>query len=100
MLREEFELLLEEKKVKKPNEEEWDIINFVYTWHPAISNVEGKKQIADLYIIGGMSCIRGMLPDAKMTLILESEIEKNKKEIRALQKKNEELIKKIESIIK
>jgi hypothetical protein len=42
-------------------EEEWLAINTVYTWHPMISDVNGKKEIAALYNRGGIGIIKNML---------------------------------------
>lgn len=31
------------------SQKDYSIVEHVYTWHPSISEVEGKKQIAELY---------------------------------------------------
>lgn len=41
--------------------EDFSVINTVYTFHPAINNVSGKDQIADLYVYYGFSVIVDML---------------------------------------
>ena len=50
MMKHEFE----EKLGNQVTEKEYKDIEFVYTFHPSISNTEGKTQIAQLYKIGGI----------------------------------------------
>lgn len=42
---------------------EYTGINYVYTYHPSISDVCGKRQIAALFLIGGMPLIMSMQLD-------------------------------------
>lgn len=70
MMKHEFE----EKLGKSVTESEYKDIEFVYTFHPSISNTEGKTQIAELYKIGGIRLIRDMIPTAKKAQILEEKI--------------------------
>ena len=46
-------------------ESEYKDIEFVYTFHPSISNTEGKTQIAKLYELGGNRLIKDMIPTAR-----------------------------------
>lgn len=55
------------------SDEKWDKIEFVYTWHPSISNIYGKDEIAQVYKIGGMRLIMDMIPTAKEWKKLEDE---------------------------
>lgn len=91
MTREEFEnscIKTKPQDNKRPTEEEYKLIEYVYTFHPAISEVEGKEQIATLYLNFGMSLIRDMKPRAEL-------MEKKEKELRvareALRKVQEEI---------
>lgn len=70
MMKHEFE----ERLGKPVTEKEYKDIEFVYTFHPVISNTEGKTQIAELYKIGGMRLIKDMIPTAKKAQILEEKI--------------------------
>lgn len=36
------------------SQKDYSIVEHVYTWHPSISEVEGKEQIAELYKSFGM----------------------------------------------
>ncbi len=65
MTREEFEKRVDEGK-KMPTSEEYSIIEKVYTFHPSISETEGKSQIALIYNTFGMAVIRDMLPRAEL----------------------------------
>lgn len=72
MMKQEFENLIG----KEVSDKEYAMIDRVYTFHPAISETEGKKQIADIYNAGGMVVIRGMLEAADIMDNLEKELEK------------------------
>ena len=79
MTREEFEnscIKIKPQDNKRPTEAEYKLIEYVYTFHPAISEVEGKEQIATLYLNFGMSLIQDMKPRAEL-------MEKKEKELRA-----------------
>ena len=70
MMKHEFE----EKFGKPVTESEYKDIEFVYTFHPSISNTEGKTQIAQLYKIGGIRLIRDMIPTARKAQLLDGKI--------------------------
>ena len=69
MMKDEFEKLIG----KSVPMEEYKAIEMVYTWHPAISNTEGKKQMQTLYTQFGMSVINAMVPVAKKMIELDEE---------------------------
>jgi len=77
MMKHEFEALIG----KKIDGHEYDIIQTVYQWHPAISNTDGKRQIADLYLSLGMLVIVDMLERAQKIGLLEQKISVLKQEI-------------------
>ena len=58
---------------------DYDLIERVYMYHPAIPNVGGKQTIARLYAIGGMSVMR----DMEKTAAREQEREEMRNHIRA-----------------
>ena len=55
MMKEEFEA-----RVGEVTASDYAIIEKVYTWHPSISETDGKKEIAEIYEKYGMCVIRGM----------------------------------------
>lgn len=55
----------EERLGTTVSDEEWEKINYVYTWHPSISHVNGKDDIAKLYKIGGPRLMIDMISTAK-----------------------------------
>ena len=57
------------------SEQNWDIINMVYAWHPMISDVNGKDEIIALYKKGGMGLMEDMYPTAEKLHDIESEIQ-------------------------
>ena len=60
MMKNEFEKLIS----KMVSDEEYGTIEYVYTWHPAIRETEGKAQIARLYTDYGMTVIEDMVERA------------------------------------
>lgn len=53
------------------SEEDYSIVETVYNYHPSINEVNGKKQISDIYLNLGMSVIRDMYPRAEKISELE-----------------------------
>lgn len=70
MLKEEFEKIAGVQVTL----EEYKEIEYVYTWHPSISETDGKNQIATIWNIGGMRLIRDMKDTARIAMDLENEI--------------------------
>lgn len=95
------------KGITIPNDTEYEIIEFVYEWHPSINSRgtgrEGKKQIADLYIEFGMSVISDMLETAckaKSIITRYFETKRQLKELRNKAKSIDNLINETKSQIK
>lgn len=90
MTREEFENKAREfcestgKSFRSPNVEEMKLINYVYVYHPSISNVRGKEQIAYLYVIFGMRLIRDMENTARVMENYEIKQRKLREELKKL----------------
>ena len=53
------------------DEDIFSVINTVYTFHPAIDDISGEDQIADLYVNYGISVIRDMFIRAEIMKELE-----------------------------
>lgn len=53
------------------SQKDYSIVEHVYTWHPSISEVEGKKQIAELYKSFGMPIIKNMMEAANYAETLD-----------------------------
>ena len=68
MLKEEF---LKETELEDISGSHFEEINYVYTFHPSISETEGKKQIAQIYLAGEMAAIRDMTKRAMLQERLE-----------------------------
>lgn len=62
------------KSTNIPTFEQYEEIQYVYTWHPAIDEVTGKDQIARLWDIGGIRLIRDMKSTAEKAQALEHQI--------------------------
>ena len=71
--------------------EDYRVVEFVYMYHPAIHEVKGKQQIADIYKIGGMAVIKGMVEIAKVGKTNEEKIIRLQKEVEELKKQREAL---------
>lgn len=54
--------------------EDFDVIEIVYRYHPAIDDVFGKEQIAYLYANFGFSIIMDMLPRAEKMRCMEKQL--------------------------
>ena len=61
---------------------DYEKIEIVYTWHPSISETEGKDQIAMLVENFGMRIIEDMLPTARKAQRILDKISKIKQELR------------------
>ena len=70
MMKNEFEKLIG----KTVSDEEYGTIEYVYTYHPAISETEGKAQIARLYTDYGMTVIEDMMERAGKMEKLDGEL--------------------------
>ena len=62
------------RTAKPVNDKDYEIIEYVYTYHPGIDPVKGKDQIANLYETFGMRIIVDMLPTAEKAKHYEDEI--------------------------
>lgn len=71
MMKEEF---LEIAGIKKISEEEYSLIEFVYTFHPLISETQGKEQVAFLYKNFGSGIFKEMEAKAVAAQKVESKI--------------------------
>ena len=72
-------------------DKEYKMIEQVYTFHPSISETEGKTQIAMLYVNFGMSIIRDMTPRARL-------MEEKEQELREIHIKMEKVMSEIKEI--
>ena len=87
MMKHEFE----ERVGGEISDQNYEIIETVYTWHPAINEVGGKDQIATLYETGGMPLIKSMLEAANIMMDLD-------KERRQAMRRMEEIRRRIETV--
>lgn len=69
MMKAEFEAMIG----KSVTDEEYKVIEAVYTWHPAINDTTDKDQMKTLYTQFGFGVIRGMLPVAEKMEKLDGE---------------------------
>ena len=81
----------EEKIGKKVFSDEYEMIELVYNWHPAISDTKGKDQIAQIYQIGGMCVIKDMLPRARAAAALDTKRRALRAELEELNNKYQDL---------
>ena len=52
-------------KTQYINNENFAVVEYVYNWHPSISESHGKDQIVMLYCTFGMNIIKDMYPRAE-----------------------------------
>lgn len=84
MMKQEFE----ERVGVEISDQDYKVIETVYTWHPAINEVGGKDQIATLYKTGGMPLINSMMEAASIMQDLDKE---RQRAIRHLEKINKRI---------
>jgi hypothetical protein len=87
MTKQEFKALTKRDFTDK----EYETIETVYTFHPSISETEGKKQIANLFDNFGFRIIADMLPTAVKAREYEGLIAKKRHELEELQEAYNEL---------
>jgi hypothetical protein len=85
------EVTPKEKQIPEVPDREYSIIEKVYTFHPAISETEGKRQIAELYVNFGMVLIMDMLPRAEVMAKKERELSEAKAALNRIQEEIEEI---------
>ena len=87
MTKQEFE----QRLGKQVNSADYSVIEYVYNFHPSISDVGGKDQIASLYKIGGMRLIKDMIPTAQRAEKLEEEMRQARTALGTLRRQYERL---------
>lgn len=88
MDKEEF---LEKAGCKTINDDDYQIIEFVYTWHPSIDAVKGKTQVSILYVNFGMRIFKDMYATAEKAKNLEEQLQALRAQERKLKNEYEEL---------
>ena len=87
MTKKEFEKLLG----SEVSEFDYALIETVYTWHPTISNENGKQEIATLFRIGGIRIIKDMYATAKAAQAIQNERSKVNAQLEYISKQYEAL---------
>lgn len=85
MLKQEFENLIG----AEVNQQAYDLIEFVYTWHPAIKD---KRHCASLYKVGGLWVFRDMEARASDAKALEDKLNDLDMQIAKLEEQKRDLI--------
>ncbi len=70
MMKNEFEDLIH----GSVTDEEYELIETVYMWHPAIRNTSGKEEVAELYKSFGIVIFYDMYPRAQKAKEIEEHI--------------------------
>lgn len=70
MMKNEFENLIH----KSLTDEEYELIETVYMWHPAIRNTSGKEEVAELYKSFGLIIFKDMFWRAMKLKEIDEEI--------------------------
>lgn len=79
------------KEIPVVSDTNYALIERVYTFHPAISETEGKRQIAELYVNFGMVLIMDMLPRAEVMATKERELREARAALSRVQEEIEEI---------
>lgn len=94
MTRAEFDKLGAERGFDfegKITDEDYKAIEFVYMFHPAIDECDGKKQIVDLVGNFGMRIVFDMFPTARKAKNIEESIAHSRSRINELKEQLEDL---------
>lgn len=83
MMKQEFE----ERLGREVSDSEYTEIEYVYTWHPAISATDGKNQIAEIFKAGGLVVIRSMREAAEMAQDLDAELRHEMEKVRRIKQR-------------
>ena len=86
MMKYEFEEKLHEIEPiqRTVSGDDYKLIEYVYTYHPSISDTEGKRQVALLYHEFGIQIFKDMEAAATANQVLESTIRKTRAELQKL----------------
>ena len=86
MMKCEFEAKLSELEPiqRTVSDDDYKLIEYVYTFHPSISETEGKRQVALLYHEFGLRVFKDMEATATANQVLESAIRKTRAELQKL----------------
>lgn len=78
---------------KRPvSDEDYRTIDFVYTYHPGICELDGKEQIATIFNLpGGMRIIQDMVYTAEVVARLEKDKSELQTQIQKMQERVEEI---------
>ncbi len=87
MIKEEFRDLVG----LEVSDEDYAVIEQVYQFHPAVSEVSGKEEVAELYKSFGMSVFYDMLPRAERNRELERRLHKAQAEADRIKQEMEKL---------
>ena len=87
MRKSEFEELIGQNVM----DSDYEVIEKVYTFHPAVKEVSGKEEVAELYKSFGMSVFYDMLPRAERSCELEKKLRKVQAEANRIKEELEEL---------
>lgn len=87
MMKEEFEELLSyyPEQPAEVSNADYDLIEFVYVWHPSISDTKGKSQVVRLYAEFGIRIFEDMKPTADKAFDIMEAIGRLKNEISKLE---------------
>ena len=67
--------------------EDYALVEYVYTWHPAIPDVGGKRAVAGLYAVGGLLVMRDMLPRAQKAETADGQAREIRRDIAGMQER-------------
>ena len=87
MLKREFE----ERIGREVSDKDYDIIDFVYTFHPCISDTDGKAQVVAMYLACGIAPFRCMMKEAQKAKELEEAIRVTSESLESLKRDYETL---------
>lgn len=92
MMREEFSRYVEEMGGKDTlTADQYKTVEFVYTYHPSISETNGKREIASIYVQYGYRVILDMVETAQRVKEIDDEFLSLRKIMTSLREKKDSI---------
>jgi len=74
------------QKYEEVNEDDWNLIQTVYNYHPLISDVKGKDELCSLFLQGGFGLMQDMFGTANEIMVREGNVQSAMVEKEKIQK--------------
>lgn len=81
----------EQRVGQSVSDKDYRVIETVYQWHPAVKEVSGKDEVAELYKSFGMTIFYDMMARAEVNREMEKELRHAQAEVERIKREIEEI---------